>query len=637
MTRTIATVVVAALLLIVTGAAEAKKPPYPTFTCASAKQQAAANYCASVLKAWAKFDTKGDAAKRDDAVAKAFGKLEKAWDRAEDKAATKDAFDCSQSSFVASAADAFIGSAVGALVDAVNDGLPVGTKDAKCGAQLLKSAAGACAGIVKAQAKATKQVAKPKARSQRDKKIEKALTKAGKGYDKATRKTCPTTATRDGFVAGVDDLAQRTIVAASVSSAVPGDDFLTIAPTAPVEYDGRTLTAQCIDGGPYAYFVRRGTENKVLYYFQGGGACWEQLTCSIATCDTSVTPGDNPANAMSGFADMDNPANPFRNWNVVFVSYCSCDIHFGDAAQDYDNFNPETPLHIEHRGYQNSRIVEKFAREHFVNPDTVFVTGSSAGAYGAWFNAPLLHEAWPGSRFHILADAGNGVITPEFRAEFFPNWDFEKNTPDIPELQGLFDGVSGIPEYTEVVADLYPDTTWSHYTAAFDGGSGGQTGFYNLMLNDNDPVAALTWWGGSCAFTNTMRDQAVATHQTVSTSGPDNYRYYISTGSRHTMWGANKVYTDTTGGVPTLVDWVNAQLASGGGVKDPPLARSRRPRSPPIRVHRGHADADETDHAARHPGRGCHPCRLRHARRDRWYRNVDRDHRHRHEIQPEAR
>ena len=27
------------------------------------------------------------------------------------------------------------------------------------------------------------------------------------------------------------------------------------------------------------------------------------------------------------------------------------------------------------------------------------------------------------------------------------------------------------------------------------------------------------------------------------------------------MWGSNKVYTDTTGGVPTIVDWVNAMLA----------------------------------------------------------------------------
>src|SRR5439155_1594875 len=112
------------------------------------------------------------------------------------------------------------------------------------------------------------------------------------------------------------------------------------------------------------------------------------------------TGSDNPNNVHTGFADLGNPQNPFKDWNIVFVSYCSCDVHFGDAAQDY-------PPHVEHRGYENARVVEKWAREHFVNPDEVFVTGSSAGAYGAWFNAPLHERVWPASKFEVLADAGN--------------------------------------------------------------------------------------------------------------------------------------------------------------------------------------------------------------------------------------
>lgn len=571
MTRTTRLAIALLLAAGFATAASAKKgdAPYPTFTCASSKQKAAANYCKAILKAWSKWETKGDDAKRDDAIAKAVANLEKAWTKAEDKAADKHGFDCSQSSFTTSAFGAFVGSAVGALVDDVNDGLAVGTKDAKCGAKLLSAAAVACNAVVKAQATQTKQVAKKNARAQRDKKVEKALAKARKTHGKVTSKSCTSTVGEDAFADGVESVAQAAIVGASTSSDVPSGDFLTIAPDGPVEYEGRSFTAQCIDGGPYAYFVKRGTENKVLYYFQGGGACWEQLTCGIPVCDDSVNPSDNPANFMGGFGDASNPANPFRNWSVVFVSYCSCDIHFGDAAQDYDNVDPQNPLHVEHRGFQNSKIVEKFAREHFVNPDTVFVTGSSAGAYGAWFNAPNLQLAWPGSQFHVLADAGNGVITPEFRTEFFPNWGFENNVPDeFPTLQALLEGQNGIPEYTDEVTKLFPDTTWSHYTSAFDGGSGGQTGFYNLMLNDNDPIAALTWWEGSCAFNAAMRTQAMSTYDAVS-AGPDNYRYYIGTGSRHTVWGSNKVYTDTTGGVPLLVDWVNAQMASGFGSNDP--------------------------------------------------------------------
>jgi hypothetical protein len=85
------------------------------------------------------------------------------------------------------------------------------------------------------------------------------------------------------------------------------------------------------------------------------------------------------------------------------------------------------------------------------------------------------------------------------------------------------------------------------------------------MLENNDPLAALSWWEGSCAFNDQMRSQA----QQQAAASPENYRYYVGTGSRHTMWGSNKVYDDTTGGVPTIVDWIEAMLASVPGATDP--------------------------------------------------------------------
>lgn len=340
---------------------------------------------------------------------------------------------------------------------------------------------------------------------------------------------------------------------------LPADaEFQTITPPTTVQYEGQTLNPICMDSSPYAFFAKRGSINKLLMYYQGGGACWDPLTCGIPVCDANVVttlgaPGsDNPNRQLSGFADLDNPANPFKDWHIVIVSYCSCDVHFGDDAQDYT----ET-LHVEHRGYDNARVAEKYARENFPDPDEVFVTGSSAGAYGAWFHAPLLQRAYPDAHFNVLADAGNGVITAEFRELYFPNWNFEANLPDdIPGLREVFDTGGGIPEYTEVVANYFPDTRWAHYSTGFDGGQGGQSSFYNIMLNDNQTAFGALWWQASCPFFNEMRSQALWTYDAV----PDNYRYYIGTGSRHTAWGSNKVYTDTTGGVPTLVDWVNAML-----------------------------------------------------------------------------
>jgi hypothetical protein len=533
------------------GATATQAAPYPTNTCVSSKQKAAAKYCKSVLQAWSSWETEQDGPARDGAIASASTLLDEKWAKAEDKSAARGS-DCADTTATAPALRSLVDSAAGALVDDINGGLDLGTAaDGKCGAALLKAAAKKCLKLLKAESKLVKTPEKDPDRLT----LADARTKAADKFSKAwAKQTCGTTATEAGAEAAVDQLVADVVLATTVSPNVDATQFTTYTP-GPTDYQGRTFTPICKDSSPYAFFAKRGSVNKLLVYYQGGGACWEQLTCSAGVCDPNVTAGDNPNNASSGFFDLANPANPFRDWNIVFVSYCSCDVHYGDAARDY-------PLHVEHRGYPNSRVVEKFAREHFVNPEDVFVTGSSAGAYGAWFNAPLHHRVWPASQFSVVADAGNGVITQSFLDTNFPTWNFVANVPDdIPGvLEALEDG-TGIVGYTEAVAAFFPTTRWAHYSTSFDGGLGGQTGFYNIMLNNNNPIAAVTWWQGSCAFNAQMRTQAFATAAAI----PSNYRYYIGTGSRHTIWGSNRVYTNTAGGVPLFVDWVTAMLTGGPG------------------------------------------------------------------------
>jgi hypothetical protein len=122
-----------------------------------------------------------------------------------------------------------------------------------------------------------------------------------------------------------------------------------------------------------------------------------------------------------------------------------------------------------------------------------------------------------------------------------------------------------MPGYTEAVASHFPDTNWAHYSTLYDGGQGGQTGFFNIMLNDGSPLAGFVWWEASCAFGDTALAQSLDIYEAV----PSNYRYYFGTGSRHTMWGNDKVYDDTTGNVPTVVSWIEGMLQSGPGAPNP--------------------------------------------------------------------
>jgi hypothetical protein len=532
---------------------------YPVNACVSAKQNQVGNYCRRALKAWAAFESGQMAARRGAALQRAAASLAAKWGRA-DTVALARGTDCADTTLGVAAAQALVDAAVGTIVGEVNGGLDLGVRaQAACGAHLLEAAAAKCGSVLKAESKFIAAPATDPHRITLDRSLLAASVTFSAAWNKEIAAGCPTTAQLADVESAVDGNRSSIVTQTIISPNVDDMRFTEISPSGPIRYLGRSFTPTCVFGTPYHFFVKRGSVNKLLVYYEGGGACWEQLTCSVPVCNSTITSNDDPGNVTTGFADLSNPANPFRDWNVVFVGYCSCDVHFGDAARTYSNTDPMHPLSVQHRGYENSRVVEKWAREHFVDPDVVFVTGSSAGAYGAWFNAPLHEAVWPASRFHVLADAGNGVITQSFFNDFFPNWNFAANIPrTIPGLVDVLHNGTGIVGYTEIVANFFPETTWAHYATAFDGGLGGQTGFYNIMLNNNNPLAALTWWNGSCAFNDVMRMQVLETAAAL----PSNYRYYIGTGSRHTMWGSNKVYADTTGGVPPIVDWVNATLQS---------------------------------------------------------------------------
>jgi len=459
-----AVVVAMGVLAFTVGTADAKKSKPPkskpdaALICVSSKHKEAGKYCSAVLKAWSQFEKSGKADKRDAAIARAKQKLTSAWTKAEDKG--DDAgIECGGAFLAASTAGAFIDSASGAMVDVVNTGLDLSNKtQAKCGSKIVSAAAQKCQALLTAESTFQKGRTKTGAAEKRAAAIAKAEQKFTAAFAKAKPAACPSAATVDGTESAVDAISAR-VVRDTLAAPEAGDgSYVTIAPGA-TEYQGRTFNPVCMNGSPYKFFARRGTVNKLVMYYQGGGACWEQLTCSIPVCDDSVTSDDNPNGFSSGFADLSNPNNPFKDWNAVFVSYCSCDIHFGDAAQDYNNVDPAHPLHVEHRGYQNAKVAEKYAREHFLAPEAVFVTGSSAGAYGAWFNGPLLESVWPSAQFDVLADAGNGVVTQEFLTQFFPNWNFEANLPpEIPELKTVLDNGEGIPGYTKVIARTFPNT-----------------------------------------------------------------------------------------------------------------------------------------------------------------------------------
>lgn len=142
----------------------------------------------------------------------------------------------------------------------------------------------------------------------------------------------------------------------------------------------------CSDGSRYKAFFRKGTENKVLIYFAGGGVSINAETAKEDMYIRRVAPIDTFANRMMNDGGLASPVadNPFRNWTVIALPYATGDFHAGtnDFAYTDKAGNPQT---LYHHGYTNYTAVMKkaLALGGIINPESVLVTGYSAGAGGA--------------------------------------------------------------------------------------------------------------------------------------------------------------------------------------------------------------------------------------------------------------
>jgi hypothetical protein len=159
---------------------------------------------------------------------------------------------------------------------------------------------------------------------------------------------------------------------------------------------------RCAFGTPYRFFYRPGADTtRLLIYFQGGGACWDWVSCS-GMFDTSVD--GNELREYRGIFDFSNPANPFRDYAVLFVPYCTGDVHVGAAKVSYSEEAGARP--VAHCGARNVESALVWVRDRIDRPVRVVVAGASAGSYGAVFHAPRIAALYPSAALVTVGDSG---------------------------------------------------------------------------------------------------------------------------------------------------------------------------------------------------------------------------------------
>ncbi len=315
--------------------------------------------------------------------------------------------------------------------------------------------------------------------------------------------------------------------------------------------------SQCASGSTAGIGVNltEGSED-LFIYLEGGGACWNQGTCvpsllrygplcdygTFCPLDTPggtqptavhVTEGDPyPRDGGGAFPaalqlfkgtrafDREDPANPFRGADYAFIPYCTGDLHAGNATSTYSYkynlFDSPKDYTVHFKGAGNMELYLQRLRATRPNVKRIWLTGSSAGGYGATFNLERVKRAFPAAQVHLLADC-SPFIQPVHWERWQEAWALE-----LP--QGCADCDAGMPQVMGHLARSNP------------------TSRVGLMAYDQDRVIAwffLAPQGAAGGLNPPLGAYGNALGKLVeSYDGQANSRYFIAPGDTHVLWGA---------------------------------------------------------------------------------------------------
>ena len=183
----------------------------------------------------------------------------------------------------------------------------------------------------------------------------------------------------------------------------------------------------CADGTPYQFFTRPVTDSqKLLIYFQSGGACWNDATCDAKSLAYAKAVDYSVLDNYRGIFDFNNPENPVADYNIVFVTYCTADMHTGALDQSF-SAALGTPQQVHFQGFLNSQAALNWAFAQYPQPEKVVLTGSGAGAMGSIFFADPIMRQYADVPVVQLGDGYAGVMPDDWSA--LTTWGTRANVP----------------------------------------------------------------------------------------------------------------------------------------------------------------------------------------------------------------
>ena len=185
--------------------------------------------------------------------------------------------------------------------------------------------------------------------------------------------------------------------------------------------------ARCGNDTPYRFFINRTPLNKdVVVVYEGGGACWDQKACLGEGRLGATNPNGIPPDYMSKLdtvafglvTPFSNRNDPFQavqtqSWNIVFLPYCTGDVHTGSKVTSYNDAYPDTPRVQHHAGQANIRGAANWLRDNLGPVRKMMLTGYSAGGVGSTSTYGIMRDTLqPSGNATLLADSGPLMPAP---------------------------------------------------------------------------------------------------------------------------------------------------------------------------------------------------------------------------------
>lgn len=301
----------------------------------------------------------------------------------------------------------------------------------------------------------------------------------------------------------------------------------------------------------FAFQVFPGDRDKLYILFDGGGAEWDALSTSVSAANkTHVWP-----HAAEGFLGRgkDHPS-PFRDYTILFVQYCSGDLHSGDVTQQYTDVDKGP---VKQMGYHNTMSVVNWALAN-MEPKlkSLVVSGVSAGAIAAevWASKLLKTFKWESAR--IWADSYVPVFPKDFQGKIFHRLGVcGKDLLEGELLQACKKRTVNIEDVYEAAIKAHPEVGFGSVTSTEDFG---QTVFYQLTaLTELDPYESLTFTGRN------FHRRACKILQRYSAQ--PNFVSFMIHSDIHILQmcpDAFKLYQEVNGTKSMFVDWMRSFLGS---------------------------------------------------------------------------